>query len=186
MLARSIFRSSATLRFSTAAPRTLKISPSLGWSRGLAKDNQPRPGQSQNQTTSKFSGTSSTPGEFQKPQQSKGAQNPAAAGLSATAQSGEASAATNNNSREPDLSKAQDELDSPAPTQSQPLPDLTKGIPSTLEFETAGATSPTKEPTTLDLTEESSTAGGDRGGELPKTTYVSSSDRRRNRAYSFM
>lgn len=67
------------------------------------------------------------------------------------------------------------------------LPDLTQGIPSTLEYETAGAT----DRDALEAVEEdakaSSGGGGSRGkGELPASAYISSTERRRQRTANIM
>lgn len=72
--------------------------------------------------------------------------------------------------QEPDLSK---------------LPDLTQGIPSTLEYETAGTTNQSS----LDAVEgETAAAGaGGRGkGQLPASAYISSSERKRQRLANYM
>ncbi|KAK8113530.1 mitochondrial inner membrane protein required for protein import [Apiospora sp. TS-2023a] len=75
------------------------------------------------------------------------------------------------------------------PTETTPqkpfnLPDLTQGIPSTLEFEREGATSKSA----LQALEEEEAAGSSgRGkGELPASAYVSSTDRRRNQMANYM
>ena len=57
------------------------------------------------------------------------------------------------------------------------LPDLTRGIPSTLEYETAGTTNRSS----LATVDEASSAGGRGKGELPASAYISSSERRRQR-----
>lgn len=64
------------------------------------------------------------------------------------------------------------------------LPDLTQGIPSTLDYETAGTT----EKAALEAVEEDAPAGaGGRGkGELPASAYVSSTERRRQRLANYM
>lgn len=64
---------------------------------------------------------------------------------------------------------------------SQPLPDLTQGIPSTLDAELASASSAKANPSSLNITEAPSEAGGQGGGDLPREAYVSSFERRRNR-----
>lgn len=75
-----------------------------------------------------------------------------------------------------------------AQAPSQPLPDLTRGIPSTLEYETTGSTS--KSPLKLNLTEAEepeAPGGGGRGrGELPASAYVSSSEKKRLRFANYM
>ncbi|KAI9744388.1 MAG: mitochondrial inner membrane protein required for protein import [Claussenomyces sp. TS43310] len=81
-----------------------------------------------------------------------------------------------------------------APEQNQtytgPLPDLTQGIPSTIEFELRDR-SARSEDLGLDVTEESAqTAGGGGGGrgrgELPASAYVSSSERKRLMLANYM
>lgn len=70
------------------------------------------------------------------------------------------------------------EAEEPIPDLSK-LPDLTQGIPSTLEYETAGSTSRSALSTVGDG--GAPTSGGGRGkGELPASAYVSSSDRNRS------
>ena len=66
----------------------------------------------------------------------------------------------------------------PAPTQ--PLPDLTQGIPSTLGAELASA-SAKADPESLNVTEAPTESSGRGGGDLPKSAYISSFERRRNR-----
>ncbi len=64
------------------------------------------------------------------------------------------------------------------PEPLQPLPDLTKGIPSTLDSEIES--SPTHISSKgLNITEAPSEPGGQGGGDLPKSAYISSSERRR-------
>ncbi|KAG9247013.1 hypothetical protein BJ878DRAFT_232552 [Calycina marina] len=67
---------------------------------------------------------------------------------------------------------------------SKPLPDLTKGIPSTLEYEMAG--SPPLSAVNLTEAEESPEGGGRGKGELPASAYISSSDKKRARAANIM
>lgn len=70
---------------------------------------------------------------------------------------------------------------------TRPLPDLTQGIPSTLDAELADRDAASK-PASLNVTEDpSETApGGGAGGNLPKTAYISSLERRRNRVANWM
>lgn len=100
----------------------------------------------------------------------------------------------------------QDEAASPSPSQplpdlrdgipsdynpdaqpQRPLPDLTKGIPSTIDAELERAhRQDAASRDSLNITEEAadpqSSDPADRGGDgLPRTSYVSSSDRRRNK-----
>ena len=68
----------------------------------------------------------------------------------------------------------------------RPLPDLTQGIPSTLEYETTGSSRASP----LNLTEAEGSgqaAGGGRGkGELPASAYVSSSEKKRAKFANIM
>jgi mitochondrial import inner membrane translocase subunit TIM50 len=81
---------------------------------------------------------------------------------------------------EEELSKGQKGLE-------QPLPDLTKGIPSTLDAELKQARSREEQPpASLNITEDpaepiSSAGGGGRSGDgLPKNAYISSNERKKN------
>jgi import inner membrane translocase subunit TIM50 len=74
------------------------------------------------------------------------------------------------------------------PDTTRPLPDLTQGIPSTLEYE---GTQSQKGASLvgLNLTEDPAqpaTGGGRDGGDLPKSAYVSSLERRRQRLVRYM
>jgi len=78
-------------------------------------------------------------------------------------------------------------LDEQAP--NRPLPDLTQGIPLTLDSETSGSSSSARPGVSnLNLTEDPAqySAGGKGGGDLPKTAYISSVERRRNRLANYM
>ncbi|RYP02193.1 hypothetical protein DL764_005910 [Monosporascus ibericus] len=66
------------------------------------------------------------------------------------------------------------------------LPDLTQGIPSTLEREMSGATNKAALEAMQEEPEPATGAGGRGRGELPASAYVSSTDRRRNRMFKFM
>ncbi|PQE23037.1 NLI interacting factor-like phosphatase protein [Rutstroemia sp. NJR-2017a WRK4] len=78
-----------------------------------------------------------------------------------------------------------------ASSEQKPLPDLTQGIPSTLEYELAGRSSKSSP---LNLTEAADpdaapggSGGGGRGrGELPASAYVSSTERKRNKLANYM
>ncbi|KAI1756845.1 HAD-like domain-containing protein [Xylaria castorea] len=74
------------------------------------------------------------------------------------------------------------------PPDFNSLPDLTQGIPSTLEYETAGATNKSELSNLREGEENAQTEEGGRGrGELPASAYLSSTDKRRaqfaNRMY---
>ncbi|OCT44312.1 Mitochondrial import inner membrane translocase subunit tim50 [Cladophialophora carrionii] len=75
----------------------------------------------------------------------------------------------------------------------QPLPDLTKGIPSTLDAELRNAQSrqAAAHASSLNITEDPAEelpagARGRDGGDTPREEYVSSSDRRKNAAFRYM
>lgn len=65
------------------------------------------------------------------------------------------------------------------------LPDLTQGIPSTLEYETTGATDRSAL-AAVDEEGAASGAGGRGKGELPASAYISSSERRRQKFANYM
>ena len=71
---------------------------------------------------------------------------------------------------------------------SQPLPDLTQGIPSTLdaelEYSQRQASASGERGVTVDATNVSSRRGG--GDDLPKTAYITSQDRRKERLFKWM
>lgn len=73
---------------------------------------------------------------------------------------------------------------------SRPLPDLTQGIPSTLDAELAQAASDARAGTKgLNVNEDpAQPAGGDGrgGGDFPKSSYISSIERRKNRVARYM
>ncbi|CAD6587860.1 MAG: mitochondrial inner membrane protein required for protein import [Alectoria sarmentosa] len=66
---------------------------------------------------------------------------------------------------------------------TRPLPDLTQGIPSTLDAEMESSAK--ADPASLNVTEDPSQPGGGSGGDLPKEAYISSIERRRNRYASW-
>ena len=73
----------------------------------------------------------------------------------------------------------------PPNVPQQPLPDLTQGIPSTLEAELKQASrKESASQASLNISEDPSepvpSAGGGRGDGLPKSAYISSSERKRN------
>ncbi|KAI1374230.1 NIF-domain-containing protein [Hypoxylon crocopeplum] len=62
------------------------------------------------------------------------------------------------------------------------LPDLTQGIPSTLEYETSGATNKSAlAAVEQEETHETESGGGRGRGELPASAYISSTEKRRNK-----
>jgi import inner membrane translocase subunit TIM50 len=68
-----------------------------------------------------------------------------------------------------------------------PLPDLTKGIPSTLEYEMRDKADGKPEGSGINLTEDPAFGGSGRGkGELPASAYVSSTERKRMKFANYM
>ena len=73
-----------------------------------------------------------------------------------------------------------------AQANSRPLPDLTQGIPSTLQYETTGSTTRSAA-SPLNLTEANEPAPEGRGkGDLPASAYISSSERKRLKIANYM
>ncbi|KAI4204569.1 MAG: hypothetical protein LQ350_001119 [Teloschistes chrysophthalmus] len=73
----------------------------------------------------------------------------------------------------------------------QPLPDLTQGIPSTLEAELSEAERASRADsesltTTADSAQASSAGGRRGGGDLPRSANITSMERRRNRLANYM
>ncbi|KAI0839246.1 NIF-domain-containing protein [Hypoxylon sp. FL0890] len=177
MLSRALVRSArlpALSRSTIAAPAFSRISSpatpiSPIWVRGMSKHrprNQPSGTEKNQQSTPKPPPSSSAQPTQPKEPTSESASKPASESASPSAQPSQGAEAESSTPKEPDLSK---------------LPDLTQGIPSTLEYETSGAT----DKSALAAIEEESRetqAGGGRGkGELPASAYISSTEKRRNR-----
>ena len=91
-----------------------------------------------------------------------------------------------NTAPESTVSSGSDAAETQEPTR--PLPDLTQGIPSTLEYETMGGTTAGRpEGASLNLTEDPTQGSGGRGrGELPASAYISSSERKRLKVANYM
>jgi import inner membrane translocase subunit TIM50 len=167
--ARSAQGAAKSLRVASLATPALprRTLPAI-WARGMAKDNKPRFSNPKN-PVSKPTPAPSAPTDATTPRS-----KPAAAAPTQPAQS-QAQTQT-----KPEVPEEQE----PIPDLSK-LPDLTQGIPSTLEYETAGASrsslSAVEEP-------EASTSGGSgrAKGELPASAYISSADRRRAQMFKWM
>ena len=69
-------------------------------------------------------------------------------------------------------------------SSSQPLPDLTQGIPSTLDAEPSS--SQKADPESLNITEDPAPSGRKGSGDLPKTAYISSLERKRTRLARYL
>lgn len=83
-------------------------------------------------------------------------------------------------------SEAASPSENTAEAQEQPLPDLTQGIPSTIDYELKEARRDPLNLTEAEEPEQTSTGGGRGRGELPASAYISSSERKRLRAANIM
>ncbi|KAI1155512.1 HAD-like domain-containing protein [Nemania diffusa] len=153
--------SAASTASRLATSSSTSTSTSRLWIRGLAQDNRPKskPPKSKPNTKSKAQPLSS-----QTPPSSAEKPTPAPAPA-------------------PDAAESTTQ-----PVDFNSLPDLTQGIPSTLEYETSGATKKS-DLSSLEESEESAQTGGSGRvrGELPASAYMSSTEKRRaqfaNRMY---
>ncbi|KAI1076205.1 HAD-like domain-containing protein [Whalleya microplaca] len=194
MLSRALARSARLPALSRPAI-ALSTSPRVAipattiWMRGMAKKNRPRNAPSANSQSQNQSQQQQTPSAqpSQSAQSSKPSPSPASASPSVQPSQGVAESQTSATETPKTPEKPE------APETSKPdfssLPDLTQGIPSTLEYETSGATKKSE----LAAIEEEETpeteGGGGRGrGELPASAYMSSTEKRRikvaNRMYA--
>jgi mitochondrial import inner membrane translocase subunit TIM50 len=229
MLSRALARLVQTPRL-RASPASLRIaSSSHVWSRSLAKNNRPNPGQNRplghgkqpgsNQSSKPVAAGAAATGAFTqqgsqassrlgKPDFSRKqeevsenasperntvpqSEGTGAGSVNATRRKGEdlafsgkqdefdtAASPSENTAPQSTSPSAIDPAESQA--QSRPLPDLTKGIPSTWEFESAAGRKSASSP--LNVTE----AEGGGKGELPASAYISSAERNRNKRFSYM
>lgn len=171
-----------------SAPSTRRVLPVLAtvptiWSRGMAKDGKPPP-------PSRFGPPSTTPSPSRTAPQD---QQPITPPPPQTKSNPSEPPKTSENPQQTNAQPAQPSETAADPSPEAPehqiplseLPDLTQGIPSTLEYETAGAT----QKAALEAVEGDAKAGpgGGRGkGELPASAYVSSTERRRQRFANVM
>ncbi|KAI1384238.1 NIF-domain-containing protein [Hypoxylon trugodes] len=139
------------------------------WARGMAKNRSRTPPNANPGKQSTPNQPSPSGAQSAQPAQSK-APNPESASTSAQPSQG-----ANTDPSTPNLGA---------------LPDLTQGIPSTLEYETSGATDKSAlAAIEEEETAETQTGGSGRGrgrGELPASAYVSSAEKRRNRVANYM
>ncbi|KAI0006596.1 HAD-like domain-containing protein [Xylariaceae sp. FL0662B] len=176
-------RSARLLALSPALPRSaiaasvssrVTIPATTIWMRGMAKNNQP-----QNPPGASSQTQQSTPDA----QPSESAE-PKSESESESAQSTQ-SPTTSPESASPSTQQPLQDAESQTPTSETPetskpdfgsLPDLTQGIPSTLEYETKKS-----ELATVEEELRPAEGGGGRGErELPASAYMSSAEKRRN------
>ncbi|GAB1309826.1 mitochondrial inner membrane protein required for protein import [Madurella fahalii] len=173
MLLRTAARPATGIRAAalTSSPALRARSLPAIWSRGMAKDNKPqhhRFSKPQHPTAQKPSHP--PPNSSATTTASKAAKEPAA---QPAAESSTESATPQQSQQE------QQQPQEPIPDLSK-LPDLTQGIPSTLEYERAGATNRSSL-AAVEEEEATSSGGGRAKGELPASAYVSSTERRRQK-----
>lgn len=197
MLSNAIIRS-LRAPAARAAPTTLRAAASTVWIRSMAKNN--RPSQHQHHGHKKHV-------DFSKPPGVPHSSRPAGASPSFTlpqgARSSEHTKAASHagpqrespDGARPVAGREREELAGEGSSadmadhisHGRPLPDLTQGIPSTLEYETTGSSRASP----LNLTEAEEgpghAAGGGRGkGELPASAYISSSEKKWAKAANIM
>ncbi|KAL2756714.1 hypothetical protein ACRALDRAFT_2041333 [Sodiomyces alcalophilus JCM 7366] len=140
---------------------------SVTWNRSYSKQNEPDLSKDQKPSVdeAKPSGSQPESAAAQPPQDKDTSTVPPESDAANAKESSSEAAAASGKETEPE-----------APTG--PLPDLTQGIPSTLEYEMAGKSGRSALQAIAD--EGAAHGGGGRGkGELPDSAYVSSSERRR-------
>ncbi|KAB5549467.1 NLI interacting factor-like phosphatase [Coniochaeta sp. 2T2.1] len=166
MLSRAAARAAQSARAASLARQPLPQSSTLPaiWSRSMAKDSKPQP--------QRFARTQPAPTD-------KASQSPPASSTSSTSSTTPDAAAPQAAQKDASPADAPEEID------MSKLPDLTQGIPSTLEYETTGSTNRSS---LTPVEEEPAAAGaGGRGkGELPASAYISSSERRRQKWANYM
>ncbi|KAK0624522.1 hypothetical protein B0T17DRAFT_491584 [Bombardia bombarda] len=178
MLSRTAARSSLGARaVALTTPATLsQRSLPVIWSRGMAKDNKSQHQRFSRPQNAPAQKPSSPLEQQQKPQQQQEQQ-----------QSTSTSKPSPPPTAAPKQPEPQDQKTTPTPEPEEQdpipdlskLPDLTQGIPSTLEYETAGASS-RSQMTAVEEEEAAGSGGGGSGGRPRQgSDYVSSTDRRR-------
>lgn len=182
MLTRAIARSlnGPAVRANAAGVRIPSV-----WTRNMARNNKPnirpnKPLDASNPSSNSSPNAPKSPGPssaFEAAQKAKAERQRAAA---------EAAAREASSQPEPESAAPV----SPEQTPNQPLPDLTQGIPSTLEFEATGSTTKADQAgakETKDGEEDHEPhIGGRSRGELPASAYISSSERKRARFANYM
>jgi import inner membrane translocase subunit TIM50 len=193
MLSRAAGRSLLVRSLQAPAARSttasFRIATSTQWTRSLATNR--RGGSKKPVDYSRTPGSPGAPRSSSIGQQSTGAGAAFAASRSAPTSKEQAESsqkASQDQNTAPQSSgnaskQAVSEAEEPAYTG--PLPDLTQGIPSTLEFEAIERARQT-EGSELNVTEDPAHPGGRPRGELPASAYVSSSEKKRLRVANYM
>ncbi|KXX80067.1 Mitochondrial import inner membrane translocase subunit tim50 [Madurella mycetomatis] len=172
MLLRAAVRPATGMRAAalTSSPALRARSIPAAWSRGMAKDNKP-----QHHRFTKPQNAAQKPSH--PPPNSSAATPTSKAGKESPAQP--TAESSTESAAPPKSQQEQQQPQEPTPDLSK-LPDLTQGIPSTLEYERAGATNRSSL-AAVEEEEATSSGGGRAKGELPASAYVSSSERRRQK-----
>ncbi|KAI1454683.1 NIF-domain-containing protein [Annulohypoxylon moriforme] len=188
MLSRALMRSArlpALSRATIAHPPISRISNPTNsiWIRGMAKNRNRHQGQNRQSRPNQPSTGPTQPTQSAQATQSAQPAQPTQSSQSAQSQ------APSPNSEPPSPAKPSQDVE--AESKSEPdlssLPDLTQGIPSTLEYETSGATDKAALAAVEEETPEAQAGGSGRGrGELPASAYVSSTEKKRMRLANWM
>ncbi|KAJ2897423.1 Mitochondrial import inner membrane translocase subunit tim50 [Zalerion maritima] len=189
MLSRTALRFSARAAISAQAAAFARPTPlartgatsSIVWTRQLSKKNRNR---DYNQWQS--SGVESSRSSAEKPSQKNPAGQTSETGFPSTQNTTRSNIQQESWTQQKPSPSEQGKSSEVEPDEKEipldQLPDLTQGIPSTLEYEHDG-----KDPNALATTEQPEAGGGGRRrGELPDSAYVSSSERKRLKLAKFM
>ncbi|KAI0895423.1 NIF-domain-containing protein [Annulohypoxylon nitens] len=192
MLSRTLMRSArlpALSRATIAHPAVSRISnPTASiWVRGMAKNRNRNQNQNQKQNQQPRPNQNQPSARPAQPAQSAPA---AQSAQSAQPTQSQASQAPTPKSESTPSAKPSQSAEAEAASKSEPdlssLPDLTQGIPSTLEYETSGATDKAALSAIEEETPESQSGGGRARGELPASAYISSTEKKRMRLANWM
>ncbi|KAK3328751.1 hypothetical protein B0H66DRAFT_983 [Apodospora peruviana] len=177
MLSRTAARSALGSARGVVRP-SVSVSATSIWSRGMAKNNRP--------DNQRFARSQNSPSQAPKVSQPPQSREPASSSPASTPKPAKPQPTPTptptptpaSEQEQADKVTAESQEQEPVPDLSK-LPDLTQGIPSTLEYETAGAN---RSSMTAVEEEEAATSAGGGGrpkGELPASAYISSTDRKR-------
>ncbi|KAL1841487.1 hypothetical protein VTK73DRAFT_3465 [Phialemonium thermophilum] len=194
MLPRAVARSAQIARAvalarSAARPRAPRAAAaSTVWSRGMASDDKSassRFSRPQNPVPEKKSTTNPPSAQTPPPPPPPPSPSPSSSSAKATADSTGAEPRKDAEKATPSGEEVPSAQQQQQPDLSK-LPDLTQGIPSTLEYETTGATDRAALAALEEGDAAASGSGGRGKGELPASAYISSSERRRQRLANYM
>lgn len=193
MLSRALNRSlqNASLRAPLATP-AFRL-PSSQWTRSMARHNKPnqpsspapkKPIDFNKSPTSKVGGASA--GVKSTQQRQDGPSKVEEQGLPFSEKQAEFKTDATPSQNTENLTENASKDATKEPAWTGPLPDLTKGIPSTLDFELNKARKAALNLTEAEDAEAEYTGTGRTKGELPASAYVSSSEKRRLKVANYM